>query len=117
MLDSWLATKELANKNNSKYLAVLQPNAALGKPNISHLTFDEYEALLMKTYDQFYKRVRELLNDESKYAALRNHVLDLTNSLDGNEYFYIDWCHLTPNGNQVIADQILKRIKQKNSKE
>ena len=116
-LDSWLATKELANKNNSKYLAVLQPNAALGKPNISHLTFDEYEGLLMKTYDQLYKRVRALLNDEKKYAELRNDVLDLTSSFDGNEYFYIDWCHVTPNGNQVIADQILKRIKQKNSKE
>ena len=117
LLDSWLVTKELANNNNSKYLAVLQPNAALGKPNISHLTFDQYEGLLMKTYDQLYKRVIELLNEDNKYVELRNHVLDLTHSFDGNEYFYIDWCHVTPNGNQIIANQILERINQNKIKQ
>jgi len=71
----------------------------------------------MKTYDQLYKRVKELLNEDNKYVELRNHVLDLTHSFDGNEYFYIDWCHVTPNGNQIIANQILERINQNKIKQ
>ncbi|MEN8187934.1 MAG: hypothetical protein ABFR05_12465 [Bacteroidota bacterium] len=116
LLDSWLVTKDLAHKNQAKYLAVLQPNAALGKPNISYLNFNEYESLLMQTYDILYKRVKELLIKEAKYAELKAHVLDLTNSLDGEEYFYIDWCHVSPNGNKVIANHILQKIKEINIK-
>jgi hypothetical protein len=32
--------------------------------------------------------------------------LDLRNALDRDEYFYIDWCHLSPNGNQLVAARI-----------
>jgi hypothetical protein len=114
LLDSWLAMMDLSEKNNTKFLAVLQPNAALGSPNISYLEFNEYERLLMSTYDRLYNRVRELLLENKKYNELQYHVLDLTYSFDGDKKFYIDWCHVTPNGNEVIAKQIMDRIKQNN---
>jgi len=112
LLDAWLAMFDLAKKNNSNFLAVLQPNAALGEPNIDHLTFDKYESLLIKTYDQLYIRTRELLVEDKKYIGLKEHVLDLTHSFDGEEIYYIDWCHVSPNGNKIIAKKIKERIEQ-----
>ena len=112
LLDAWLAMFDLAKKNNSNFLAVLQPNAALGEPNIDHLTFDEYESLLIKTYDQLYIRTRELLVEDKKYIELKEHVLDLTHSFDGEEIYYIDWCHISPNGNKIISKKIKERIEQ-----
>ena len=117
MLDSWLEMMILSGRNGAQFLAILQPNAAVGKSNIDYLKFDEYQGLLMSTYDQLYKRVRKLLKEDKKYKELSNHVLDLTNSFDGEEKYYIDWCHVTPNGNQVIANQIMEKIKQNNIKE
>jgi hypothetical protein len=31
---------------------------------------------------------------------------DLVSILDGDEYFYIDECHLSPNGNRLVAARI-----------
>jgi len=112
LLDAWVAMLDLTQKNGSKFLALLQPNAAVGDPNISHLRFDEYEQLIMQTYEALYERIRELLADEPKYQVLQPHFLDLTHSFDGEEYYYIDWCHVSPNGNEVIATRMLRAVEQ-----
>ena len=110
LLDAWLEMNILAKRNNTNFLAVLQPNAAVGTPKIDYLSFNEYEGLLMKTYPKLYKKLRELLANDLKYKELQNHVLDLTHSFDGDQIFYIDWCHVSPNGNKIIADKILNYI-------
>lgn len=110
LLDGWLAMKDVSEKNNAQFLAVLQPNVSVGKPKIDHLTFDSYESLLMKTYVPLYNKVRELLVNDKKYSDLKNHVLDLSEVFDGQEIYYIDWCHVSPNGNEKVAKEIFKKM-------
>ena len=110
LLDAWSAMNDLSEKNNAHFLAVLQPNVAVGSPNKSYLEFDEYQNLMIQTYGQLYDHVRKLLQEDIKYYKLRNKVLDLTYSLDGEEKYYIDWCHVSPNGNKVIAEKISERV-------
>ena len=43
---------------------------------------------------------KELENSNLKY-------LNLENSLDEKEFYFIDWMHVSPNGNYEIANKIV----------
>jgi hypothetical protein len=38
--------------------------------------------------------------------VLEDNFVDLRTALDRDDEFYMDWCHLSPNGNEIIAAQI-----------
>lgn len=117
LLNSWLASKSLAEENGALFFCVLQPNAGVGNPNIEHLTIDPFE---IKPYNQFYSMILKLLNT-SEYIKLSNNFIDLKDILNGDEKYYIDFCHLSPNGNQVVVDNLIleinKRINKQNNQE
>lgn len=104
LLDSWLTTMEMVKGYGGQFVAVLQPAAYLGTPTTDHLALDPKIKL---EYDAVYGRVYDML-DETRYAELRPHVLDLTDALDGSAYVYIDSGHLSPQGNERIARRLLQ---------
>jgi len=109
-LEGWLSTKDLAEKNGAYFIGVLQPNAAFGKPYLKHLKFNR--GLLKhrrKYYKVFYPVVLKLLKTP-KYKELSNNVIILTDAFDREEYIYIDDCHVSPNGNKIIAAKIYNYI-------
>lgn len=110
LLDSWLSIKDLADQNDIIFIAILQPNVATGNPKIDHLegylNADFIEVELSK---MLYPKVVELMNS-SKYQELKNNFLDLTSAFDVDEYIYIDWHHVSPNGNRIIAEHINEHI-------
>lgn len=106
LLEGWLSTKDLAEKHGAYFIAILQPNAAIGKPCLEHLRLDKE---LIKCYRLFYPAVLKLLHTP-KYQELSNNVIDLTDAFDRNEYIYIDYCHVSPNGNKIIATKIYNHI-------
>ena len=108
LLESWLSTKDLAEKQGADFIAVLQPNAAIGKPYLKHLNLDKDENLL-KLYKLFYPAVLKLLQ-APQYQELSNNVIDLTDAFDLEEPIYLDHCHVSPNGNKIIATKIYKHI-------
>jgi hypothetical protein len=110
LLESWLSTKDLAEKNGAGFIAVLQNNAAIGKPNLEHLRLDkDKDEELLKLYKLFYPAVLKLLQTP-QYQELSNHVIILTDAFDLEEYIYIDNCHVSPNGNKIIAAKIYNYI-------
>ena len=54
----------------------------------------------------FYDSLIELLKEE-EYAQLTKDVLILRDVFDNSEGVYIDFCHLSPSGNKVIAKKII----------
>jgi len=110
LLDSWLSIKDLADQNDIIFIAILQPNVATGNPKIDHLegylNADFIEVELSK---MLYPKVVELMNSP-KYQELKNNFLDLTSAFDVDEYIYIDWHHVSPNGNRIIAEHINEHI-------
>lgn len=100
LLDSWLATKNLCDQNNIRFVAILQPNAFTGTPVLNHLKLD----LMLREALSYYTYVRQLLK-EPKYQVLADHFLDLTEVFNG-KLVYIDFCHVSPNGNRIIAEHI-----------
>lgn len=111
LVADWTAAKTLVESHGGKFLPVLQPIAYLGSPNLTHLkSIIPYmgEHLKSVTDDVVLKKQYELVYAEIKKILAEQHLdyIDLTESLDGNERFYIDECHLSPNGNQVIARRL-----------
>ena len=106
MLIDWRDAREQSERHGARFVAVLQPTAFDSKSKTDHLQLDEVWA---KQYATVYPLILGLLEDE--FSDLKDVFLDLRAALNGNEYFFIDWCHLSPNGNQIIAERIDKTLR------
>lgn len=102
MISNWEIAHDLVERNGGKFYAFLQPAALIGKPNIEHLKIDHQ---LKPEFEIVYSEIRKLMETKGY-----NWFFDLTNSFDNNEYIYIDFCHVSANGNQIIAQKIAEKI-------
>lgn len=98
MMKNWEMAHEIVTQRNGQFIAVLQPAAFIGNPRTDHLALDQE---LGKNFHEIYKRLRDKI-------AARNHpwIIDLSHAFDGDQYVFIDFCHVSPNGNEIIARQI-----------
>lgn len=115
LLDSWMLTKVLAEQNGALFVCVLQPNAAVGHPNLEHLKIDS-KSLEPYLNQYLYPMVLKLLQHPD-YKELSNYFIDLSGIFEGNERIYIDYYgHVSPNGNKIVAKilyEYLQNIKPK----
>lgn len=99
-VNNWISVELIAKKNNIKFVPILQPTIFTSTSNKDYLptNYDE----LKKQYEIVYELIKKELNKEDfKY-------LNLENSLNKAENYFIDFCHLSPNGNMKIASEIIK---------
>ena len=106
LLDSWSAMKMLADKNNALFVAALQPNVAIGHPNVKYL---EIDSGFVEPYKYLYPEILRQINDTA-YEDIKNNFIDLTAIFDVEDSLYIDWCHVIPEGNKIIAEKLLEYI-------
>jgi len=118
LLESWLSTKKLAEAHGAYFIAVLQPNAGFGKPYLKHLRLNEgslrsrhlkLDESKLDRYRIYYQVVLELLQTP-KYRDLSRHVIFPKDAFDIEDYIYIDDCHVSPNGNKIMAEKIYNYI-------
>lgn len=102
MMKNWEMAHEIVTNRGGKFVAVLQPAAFIGNPKTDHLELDQD---LGKNFAEVYKHIKIKI-------AERNHpwIYDLSDRFDGNEFIYIDFCHVSPNGNKIIAQEITKLV-------
>jgi len=98
MMRHWEMAHDLVTARDGVFLAVLQPAAYIGSPRTDHLELDED---LGANFHAIYDRLKTKI-------AERNHpwIIDLSQQFNGDEYIFIDFCHVSPNGNAIIARQI-----------
>lgn len=103
LLESWLATNSLAKDAGAKFMCILQPNIYVGSPVIT-------EKLHYARFSySYYKNVVEFL-ERDRYRILKENFLNFTDIFDGKENIYIDFCHVGPSGNKIIAERILTHL-------
>lgn len=102
MMKNWELAHEIVTRRNGKFIAVLQPAAFIGHPRTDHLELDED---LGQNFRAVYRRIRQKIA-EKKHPW----IVDLTHAFDGREYIYIDFCHVSPNGNAIVAREISKVV-------
>ena len=101
LLSDWLIVKELVESYGGTFVPILQPVIYFSDTRKDHLELDQE---LRRQYEAVYPLVVELMHRE--FPALAANFMDLRAALDADEYFYIDWCHLSPDGNQLVAARI-----------
>ena len=99
LLNNWQIASQIVQENDGIFIGVLQPMAFRGKPNLSHL--EELEPELGRSMNAVYNLWLQHFKNSST-----PDLLNLVNSFNNDDYIYIDFCHVSPNGNGIIANEI-----------
>lgn len=102
MIKNWEMAHEIVTARNGKFIAILQPAAFVGDPRTDHL---ELDAELGRNFREVYRLLKEKI-------AARQHpwIIDLSETFNGDEYIFIDFCHVSPNGNAIIAREVSSAV-------
>lgn len=96
LVADWRMARLLVESWGGKFLAFLQPVAYFSQTKIDHIELDSH---LGDQYRAVYPQIKELILDDASY-------LDITDAFDRDEYIYIDFCHFSPRGGQLLAEAI-----------
>jgi hypothetical protein len=100
LVQDWMVAKALVESHGGKFIAVLQPVAYVGQPNTAYLQKKDLNDDLKMQYSLLYSMIRK---------ALAEHEVpyhDLTAVFDGHVQYYIDFCHVVPEGNRQVASRL-----------
>lgn len=96
--------RDLVSSAGGQFIAVLQPVIYVGQPEVAHLGGNVSPIVgLREQFEAVYPMLRE-------QATTTDWWFDDTNAFDGNERFYIDYCHVSPNGNRRMASRIASHL-------
>ncbi|MFZ6012903.1 MAG: SGNH/GDSL hydrolase family protein [Bacteroidota bacterium] len=97
-IKNWEMAHQIVTQRGGKFIAVLQPAVFIGNPRSDHLQLDPDFG---NNFKEVYKHIQQKIKE-------RNHdwIFDLTDKFDGQEYIYIDFCHVSPNGNDIVSREI-----------
>ena len=101
----WDMARFIAVRMGAQFVGVLQPVAYLSDTPLDHIKLDSQWAA---EYQAVYPLLREELEGFSVEDKLQ--FIDMTQALDVPERVYIDWAHLSPNGNAIIADHLSNHL-------
>ncbi|HBQ98621.1 MAG TPA: hypothetical protein DD761_08935 [Cyanobacteria bacterium UBA11691] len=106
IVNHWEIAQKIAEDYDIDFLAILQPVAHVGSANLTQITFNELQQEEALQYRTVYPLIKESMQK-------RGHkwIVDYTEMFSRDKYIYIDFCHVSPNGNLIIAEQIYKDIK------
>ena len=98
LVSNWEIVKSISQQNGIKFIPILQPTAFSTKSLTNHLSLNEE---LKSQYEKVYFQIKKELD------LKKINYLNLENSLNKKDYYFIDFCHLSLNGNEIIVDKIL----------
>jgi hypothetical protein len=100
LIADWQFAKQLVEANGGKFIGILQPVVFFSRTPLDHLR-------LSADYEQQYAAVYPILRAK---IAQGGEFHDLVSALDFDEYFYVDWCHIVPHANLLVAKRIAELI-------
>ena len=102
LISNWKVAKSIVEANGGVFVPVLQPVAYIGSPNLTHLPEVSEHQDLRKQYETIYQKIR-LSAKRSNF-----HYVDMTDVFNVQDLVYVDFCHVSPNGNALVAERLLK---------
>jgi len=98
LFQDWEVARRLVESYGGKFIGILQPVAYYSSTKLAHLQLGD---TLKQQFEAVYPLVR-------KRMAGQPNLYDFTDVLDRQEYHYIDFCHLSPNGNRYVAERLVE---------
>ncbi len=107
LVNIWEKASLLASSNNDIFIAILQPNIFIGNSKIDHLDLGaknliELRKQFLTVYPLIIKHVK---NKNINFYNFTNVFNDYN-----DDYIYIDYCHVSPNGNFIVAEELVAKI-------
>jgi len=104
LVGDWSAAQSIAEANGDSFVAFLQPFLLLSNTRADHL-FSRNSPFSEELLEQF-NTVYPLIRSRATADGVQFH--DLTHVLDHDEFIYIDLFHVSPNGNEYLAQAMAK---------
>lgn len=101
LVDDWRLAQTIAQAHGIRFTAILQPVAYFSRTRTDHIAH-RLEDGERRQFAAVYPLVEEMIKGTGFHV--------LVTALDADEYFYVDFCHLSPNGNQRVARAIAPLI-------
>ncbi len=98
LMQDWEMARKLTEAHGGRFVGILQPVAHFSDTRKDHIRLADIQR---KQYEAVYPLVRAAM-------AGRPGLHDLTGILDRDEHIYIDFCHVSPNGNRYVAQKIVE---------
>lgn len=100
----WTLARDLVEKNGGRFVAVLQPVAFTGSPQLEHLPGVRASRALREQYDAVYPEIRRQLQQSGVAYT------DLSAMFDVADPIYIDFAHVSPRGNDIAGQRIARLL-------
>jgi len=104
LMQDWSIARRLVESYGGKFVGVLQPVAFFSDTKLDHIEIKKRKGLLSKQFEIVYPIIRVKMREYK-------NAYDFSDSLNHPEYMYIDFCHLSPNGNRYIAEGLVQILK------
>jgi hypothetical protein len=104
LIQDWEIARRLVESYGGKFIGVLQPVSFFSDTKMDRRRKKKKKDLMRKQFETVYPLIRSEMH---KHKNLH----DFSKILDHPEYMYIDFCHLSPNGNKYIAEGLVQLLK------
>ena len=98
LMQDWDVARRLVKSYGGKFIGILQPVTYVSDTKLDHLQLSELER---RQFQAVYPLIQKSMQG-------RQGLLDFTGVLDRKEYLYVDFCHLSPNGNRYVAQRVVE---------
>jgi hypothetical protein len=100
LIQDWEMARKLTEAHGGRFIGILQPVAHFSATRKDHIRLADIQR---KQFEAVYPLIRARM-------AGRPGLHDLTGVLDRDEHIYIDFCHVSPNGNRYVAQRIVELL-------
>ena len=100
LITDWKLAAMLVQSYGGKFYGFLQPVSYFSKTRVEPLRLGRQ---LGDQYRTVYPIIRRKMTEQGV-------GIDLTDALDRDEHIYIDFCHISPNGNALVAARMAQNL-------
>ncbi|MDN5203332.1 hypothetical protein QQ008_18240 [Fulvivirgaceae bacterium BMA10] len=106
LLKCWEMAHSMVTSRGGDFIAILQPVSYVGSPKVDHLEMGKVGSNMRSeaerlTYTVFYEILKAKIKEKDY-----DWIYDLSDAFDLDKYIYVDACHVSANGNEIIAKRI-----------
>lgn len=98
LIQDWEVARRLVESYNGRFIGILQPVSYYSNTKLDRIRQTDIQR---KQFQAVYPLIKQRM-------AGRPGLYDFTGVLDRQEYIYIDFCHLSPNGNRYVAEELVE---------
>ena len=110
LIADWYAAYLIAKANNIQFYGVLQPNLQTSVSNTAHLEMDDF-LHWHEQFDMVYPLIIKKMKSACKFdVEFCSRLIDARYWIKTKKPVFIDFCHLTKDGNDLIASGLIREI-------